>query len=286
MEVKDAGNAFIIIKEFIHQFDEELERYAGKKELKLLEEIRAIGFDKILDTNDEFTRFKLKISNENVTITLKILKNCLEYSLDLFEDFPIKKVHDTKKGYLGRVMKSALNDYKDIERLSIEIFLRLDEQFLTLRPERFDKQILKRRIQNGNDEEIIIYYEFESKELILKTNSQEIKYKEFKFESLFLDLNSIINAISTEEENYTKDCGICYSNFLDGNLTDFKCLNTKNCNQAYHVSCLREWFRVNPESRTVFDQICGRCLFCDEVRRKILKFYYIFSRNYSLTISK
>jgi hypothetical protein len=286
MEVKDAENAFIIIKEFIHQFGEELERYAGKKKLNLLEEIRDIGFDKILDTNDEFTRFKLKISNENVTITLKIFKTWLEYSLDLFEDFPIKKIHDTKNGFLGRVMKSALNDYKEIERLSIEIFLRLDEQFLTLRPERFDKQILKRRIRNGNDDEIIIYYEFESKELILKTNTQEIKYNEFKFESLFLGLNSLINAISTDQENNTKDCGICYSNFLDGNLTDLKCPNTENCNQAYHASCLREWFRVNPESRTVFDQICGRCLFCDKVRKRIIKFCYIFFRNYSLAISK
>lgn len=267
MEVKDAENAFIVIKQFIHQYGEQVERSAGKKELNLLEEIREIGFDKILDTNDEFTRFTLKLSDENVTITLKIFSTWLEYFLNSYKDFPVKKVHDTKKGFLGRVMKLALNDYEAMERISLEIFSRLDEQFLTLKPERFDKRNFKRRIQIGNNSEVLIYYDYESKELVLKNDIQESKYSKSEFESLFSDLNAIINTIPTDEGNNTKDCGICYSNYLDGNLTDLKCPNTENCSQVYHMSCLREWFRANPESRTVFDQICGACLFCDKVRK-------------------
>lgn len=267
MVVKDAENAFIVIKQFIHQYGEQVERSAGKKELNLLEEIREIGFDKILDTNDEFTRFTLKLSDENVTITLKIFSTWLEYSLNSYKDFPVKKVHDIKKGFLGRVTKSALSDYKEMERISREIFLKLDEQFLTLKPERFDKQNFKRRIQNGTNNELMIYYDYESKGLVLKNDIQETKYNESELESLFSDLNIIINTIPTDEGNDTKDCGICYSNYLDGNLTDFKCPNTENCNQVYHMCCLREWFRANPESRTIFDQICGTCLFCDKVRK-------------------
>ena len=265
MEVNEAKNAFNVINEFIHQFGEHFEEKSRKTELNLLEEIREIGFDKVLDTNDEFTRFKLKLSDESVTITLRIFKTLLEYSLDSFKDIPVRNFHDTKKGFLGRIMKSALNDYKYIERVSSEIFLKLDEQFLTLKPERFVKSIFKRRIKIGNNDEIMIYYDFESKELILKNDIQETKYSDSKFDSLFSDLNRIINSITVDEEFNLKDCGICYSNYLDGNLTDLSCPNSGNCNQVYHVSCLREWFRANPESRTVFDQICGTCLFCDKV---------------------
>lgn len=267
MVVKDAENALIVIKQFIHQYGEQVERSAGKKELNLLEEIREIGFDKILDTNDEFTRFTLKLSDENATITLKIFSTWLEYSLNSFKDFPIKKDHDTKKGFLGRVMKSALSDYKEMERISNEIFLKLDEQFLTLKPERFDKQNFKRRIQNGNNNELMIYYDYESKGLVLKNGIKETIYNESEFETLFSDLNIIISTTTTDKGNDSKDCGICYSNYLDGNLTDFKCPNRENCNQVYHMSCLREWFRANPESRTIFDQICGTCLFCDKVSK-------------------
>lgn len=243
-----------------------MEEKSEANNLNLLEEIREIGFNKVLDTNDGFTRFNLKLSDESVTITLRILKTWLEYSLDSFKDLPVRQIYDTKKGFLGRIMKFALNDYKEIERISAEIFLKLDERFLTLKPERFVKNIFKRRIQIRNNDELIIYYDFESRDLILKNGMQETKYSDSKFDSLFSDLNSIIISTVTDDESCDfKDCGICYSNYLDGNLTDLKCPNSGNCKQVYHVNCLREWFRANPASRTVFDQICGTCLFCDKV---------------------
>ena len=287
MNVKDPESAFLIIQRFIHRFSEKLETKSMKNELNLLEEIREIGFDKILDTNDEFTRFKLKLTNENVTISLRIFKAHLEYSLDSFKDFPIKTIYDVKKGFLLKVMKSALNDYKEIEKVSKEIFLKLDENFLTLKPERFDKETLKRRIQCGqcgqfgNEEKvIIIYYDYETKNIILR--DYETKYSLEQSELLFTHLKEIILTTTTQSDNNSKkECGICYSNYLDGNLTDFICPNTENCKQVYHVSCLREWFRANPESRTIFDKICGTCLFCDKVIFIILKkFKLIFYRKY------
>ena len=239
--------------------------------LDLLEEIRGIGFENVIQTNDEFNRFKLKL-NSNETMSLRIFKDHLEYSLDSFNDFPVKKVFDKKKGFLKRSIKAGENYLKELEEISLIVFDKIDENFNTLRPERFDKKSFKRRIYCKGGEEISIFYDFESKEIIMNN----FKYSMEQGDKIFKDLHDHVGEEEDEEET-GKECGICYSIYLDGQLTNLSCSDSSvsSCNQIYHETCLRELFKANPTSRTIFDKIVGNGLFCETVKLNRLGIYSI-----------
>lgn len=258
--VDDHVTAFQLIADFIKQSAEP--ENPKESELNLLEEFREIGFDKVLDTNDEFTKFKLKLHND-AAMTLKIVgRQQFECSLDSFKDAPVKTHLDSEKGFLKRIMKLATSYYNELMGISQEVFKEIDDKFLTLQPERFDNRALKRRIHG----EVLVYYDYETKKLIIQKGDNTIsKYSADQTDFLITNLTYLVTTNTTEDSS--KECGICYSNYLDGHLTDLICPDPSKlgCKQVYHANCLREWFRANPESRTVFDKICGSCLFCDQV---------------------
>lgn len=245
--------------QFIHQFGCEEDEALPNDSVSLLEEIREIGFDKVLDTNDEFSKLKLKLPNNEresesymQTISVRILKNHLrEYSLDSFPDSKITRFKDNRKGFLGRILKSASNEYKELKKISDEIFLKIDEEFPTLKPERNRHEVLKRRM-TSSCEEIEVSYDYETKKI--KINKLECEKA-----NVFKELRMILSSMNEFQE---KECGICYSNYLDGQIATFPC---QSCGQIYHETCLREWYTANPECRSVFDKIIGKCLFCDAV---------------------
>ena len=266
MNVNDPGIAFLLIMQFIHQFGSEKEESIPNS-LSLLEEIREIGFDKVLDTNDEFSKLILRLpideGNFVSPMTVRILKNqTLEYSLDSFPGYPVAILKDSKKGFLGRILKIATSEYKELRKISEEIFRRIDDEFPTLNPERSSKEILKRRIHcdSSQKEEIEIFYNFKAKQIQINSRDKNNSFNPTNIIEIFTELSRILQA---NTENQQKDCGICYSSYLDGQVAAFLC---KVCGQIYHETCLREWYTSNPECKTVFDKIIGTCLFCDEVR--------------------
>ena len=74
MRINDPGIAFLLIMQFIHQFGHPIDS-DNKYNSFLLEEIREIGFDKVIDTNDEFSKLKLKLDDD--VITVKDIKKSL-----------------------------------------------------------------------------------------------------------------------------------------------------------------------------------------------------------------
>jgi E3 ubiquitin-protein ligase FANCL len=74
----------------------------------------------------------------------------------------------------------------------------------------------------------------------------------------------------TEKDDYNVECGVCYSYRLSTAAAgaeafpDVVCEN-KRCRQCFHHSCLHEWLRTLPSSRTSFDTIFGECPYCQEV---------------------
>lgn len=251
--------------QFIHQFGcEKEEELPLNNSIPLLEEIREIGFDKVLDTNDEFSKLKLKLPGAEIatqTITVRILKNqVFEYSLDSFPDYPVTRFKDNKKGFLGRILKDATNEYRELKKISDEIFMKIDEEFPTLKPERNRQDILKRRM-TLSCEEADISYDYKTKRVMINSTEYETNNKE----NIFTELGRMLHSMNMNEDQ-EKDCGICYSNYLDGQLAAFPC---QFCGQIYHETCLREWYTSIPECRSVFDKIIGKCLFCDEVREMV-----------------
>ncbi len=267
MNINDPGIAFLFIMQFIHRYGEIKVSVTPSSKNDLLEEIREVGFHKVIDTNDDFSKFKLKVDTIEI-LSLQLFKDRLEYSLDSFKDFPKRAVFDKKRGFLDRVLKAGLNDLKELERIYNLVFARLDEQFLTLQPERHDKTILRRRIHNNqsiaDENTLLIYYNYESKQIIMNEHRH---YSVHESDKLIQDLKDII-----VEDEAEKECGICYSTYLDGQLTNLTCSNALKCKQMYHESCLREWFRSIPTSRTIFEKIGGNCLFCETVPIKDTRF--------------
>ena len=172
-----------------------------------------------------------------------------------------------QKGFLAKIIRNSNTFADELHKIIEGIFLKLDENFNTLKPERFDKKLFLRRIllDSFTDKQLSVSYNFSTKNIVVLYDSKESKF--IDYESLELELNHILKSSCLKAESL--ECGICYSDFLDGSMADYACskfcLSGKGCNQVYHEGCLREWFRANPESRTIFDKICGKCLFCEKV---------------------
>jgi E3 ubiquitin-protein ligase FANCL len=82
---------------------------------------------------------------------------------------------------------------------------------------------------------------------------------------------------ASDPDQQVLECAICYSFKLpreEGNgeeeqlggsfdLPDHVCDNPK-CRRSYHVTCLREWLRALPTTRSSFGTLCGQCPYCTE----------------------
>jgi E3 ubiquitin-protein ligase FANCL len=66
---------------------------------------------------------------------------------------------------------------------------------------------------------------------------------------------------TSQKEEFSVECGICYSYRLDNALPDRVCDNQK-CGKPFHRTCLFEWLRAIPSSRQSFDTIFGECPYC------------------------
>ncbi|XP_038072051.1 E3 ubiquitin-protein ligase FANCL-like [Patiria miniata] len=72
---------------------------------------------------------------------------------------------------------------------------------------------------------------------------------------------------SSSREDFSEECGICYSYRLEGAIPDRACDNPQ-CNKPYHYSCLYEWLSSLPSghqtiSKYGFNTIFGNCPYCD-----------------------
>lgn len=266
---RDAKSAFNHIKSFIERKADSV--VIAVEDINLLEEIRRVGFSRFIDANDDFDRLHLKIDSETFP-SIKVLINKKDAQCEyFFESNEIPKMTlPLQKGFLAKVIKKSHQFANNLDLVAQQIFFKLDENFDTLKPERFDKKAFWRRIHIDPkiDRQIKVAYNFVSDGVVLTHESKDSIFK--NYESLERELKSILKSSVSKSESL--ECGICYSDFLDGSLADFTCAENSSsgrsgCNQVYHENCLREWFRANPESRTIFDRICGKCLFCEKVKR-------------------
>lgn len=67
---------------------------------------------------------------------------------------------------------------------------------------------------------------------------------------------------TSKKEEFSMDCGICYSYKLDTELPSEVC-NDSRCQQAFHHSCLFEWLRSSG-CRQSFNTIFGECPYCSK----------------------
>ncbi|KAJ8309595.1 hypothetical protein KUTeg_014469 [Tegillarca granosa] len=68
---------------------------------------------------------------------------------------------------------------------------------------------------------------------------------------------------NSKKEEFSGECGICYSYRLESEIPDEACNDTR-CGQPFHRSCLFEWLRALPSSRQSFNIIFGECPYCSK----------------------
>ncbi|KAG2375094.1 hypothetical protein C9374_010098 [Naegleria lovaniensis] len=68
------------------------------------------------------------------------------------------------------------------------------------------------------------------------------------------------NVMNTEEE-YSENCGVCYSYRMNMKVPDKVCDNEK-CGMPFHTECLVEWLRSIPGTHQSFDTMFGSCPYC------------------------
>ena len=85
-----------------------------------------------------------------------------------------------------------------------------------MKPERASETILKEELVYVMAREIVIVYDYKVDQFQVTTARESMVINK---ESLFTDLNDILALIQNSQS--PKDCGICYSSYLDGQLAAF-----------------------------------------------------------------
>lgn len=85
-------------------------------------------------------------------------------------------------------------------------------------------------------------------------------------ESLLSNLSTVLGVTfpspsDTKKEDFSADCGICYSYRLGTEIPEEVC-NDSRCGQPFHQTCLIEWLRGLPSYRQSFHTIFGECPYC------------------------
>ncbi|XP_025105454.1 E3 ubiquitin-protein ligase FANCL-like isoform X2 [Pomacea canaliculata] len=68
---------------------------------------------------------------------------------------------------------------------------------------------------------------------------------------------------NSKKEDFSLECGICYSYRLEDEIPDKACDDAR-CGQPFHVSCLYEWMRSLPSCQQSFNTIFGECPLCSK----------------------
>jgi E3 ubiquitin-protein ligase FANCL len=66
---------------------------------------------------------------------------------------------------------------------------------------------------------------------------------------------------NVNKEEFSMECGICYTYRVGDTIPEVCCENTK-CGKPFHRICLFDWLRAIPSSRIAFDTIFGQCPYC------------------------
>lgn len=168
----------------------------------------------------------------------------------------------TERGFLARLVKRSETEVERLLQMQI-VLLDLDARFSTLGPERGDGMAGLRRIHVGDGSVAQISADFRGDRFILGHGSEpERAFGMHEIDNLLQAMAALTTSHGNDESNGA--CGVCYSDYIDGQLAQLSCPN-RTCAQIYHESCLRAWFRTNPQTRMLFGHISGSCLFCEQV---------------------
>lgn len=257
---------------------------------RVVDEIETLGWERVSSNESDLKQLELNCTDSSGTShTIKIQLNsqypvappvCSTNLPDKFE------LHWTPKCTLHEILtqfEASLQKYDPFWREMAEI----DSNTWILEPEKPGPADVSRRIALGNNSSIQITVDpFHPRMLPqcrflgadhvinpLRNHLNDNIQSWNSHASLLANLGNILEvdfpapAVS-QQQDFTEECGICYSYRLDSVIPDQVCDNPQ-CNKPFHQTCLYEWLRSLPSSHQSlagvgFNTLYGECPYCSK----------------------
>ncbi|XP_043845769.1 E3 ubiquitin-protein ligase FANCL isoform X1 [Dromiciops gliroides] len=251
----------------------------------LVEEIEALGWDKLAYVDTSFSTIKLKTkdsSGREHLITLKLKAKYPTESPDCFVDLPLPfSVSWTPQSSLTNIHSQFLAALESLKAFW-DVMDEIDQKTWILEPEKPTRSATMRRIAIGNNVSINIDVDprhptmlpecfFLGADHVVKPLGIKLSKNIHMWDpenSLLQNLKNVLEIefpvrAVLEKSDFTMDCGICYAYRLEGAIPDQVCDNAQ-CGQPFHQTCLYEWLRGLLTSRQSFNIIFGECPYCSK----------------------
>lgn len=250
-----------------------------------LEEIGALGWDKLVYVDNCFSTIKLKAEDASGREHLITVKMKAKYPVeppDCIVDLPVPFcVSWTPQSSLANIQSQFLAALESLKTFW-DVMDEIDEKTWVLEPQKPTRSATGRRIALGNNASISVEVDPRHPnmlpELCFLGADHVVKPLGIKLSSnvhLWHPENSLLQNLKDileidfpsrtvlENSDLNMDCGICYAYQLDGAMPDQVC-NNAQCGQPFHQKCLYEWLRGLLTSRQSFDVLFGECPYCSK----------------------
>ncbi|XP_049977657.1 E3 ubiquitin-protein ligase FANCL isoform X2 [Alexandromys fortis] len=251
----------------------------------LLNEIGAVGWDKLVCVDTSFSTIKLKAEDASGRKHLITVKLKAKYPVEPPEcvvDFPVPfSLSWTPQSSLVNVHSQFLAALDSL-KVFWDVMDEIDEKTWVLEPEKPPRSATARRIALGHNVSINIEVDprhptmlpefcFLGADHVTKPLGIKLSGNLHLWDpenSLLQNLKDVLEIdfparTVLEGSDFSMDCGICYAHHLHGTIPDQVCDNPQ-CGQPFHQMCLYEWLRGLSTSRQSFNVLFGDCPYCSK----------------------
>ncbi|ELR23431.1 Fanconi anemia, complementation group L family protein [Acanthamoeba castellanii str. Neff] len=253
---------------------------------RVVAEIDAVGWSKLVSANDSLTRLSLRTTDEagrehrlEVELMPDHPRTAPVCTTDLPQALALRwdPAQPSTLADVVRQFEEALRGYQALWAVLEDI----DRHTWVLEPERPTLATSIRRIALGNhcSLQVVIdaaapasvpqcrFLGSETRVAALRENLNANLDLWDEGQALHVNLGRVLGCeLPGKEAAATGDrasigCGICYALRFKGDIPTVLC-SLASCNKAFHEACLVEWLRVLPSTRQSFGTLFGTCPYC------------------------
>lgn len=250
---------------------------------QLISELENIGWEKVVSVNADFQSFQIKfvdLKQRQHVMQIKLHSQHPRQAPTIIVDLPVKfDIVWTASSTLLDVFNQFVHNvdlYQDLWNNLNE----LDRKTWILEPDNPTFSATNRRIAISANASIQITVDPKHPSSLpdikflgsnqatnpLRENMTSNLHLWDENEGLLHNLSSLLEVTfpspsNSKKEDFSADCGICYSYRLGMEIPEEVC-NDSRCAQPFHQTCLIEWLRGLPSYRQSFQTIFGECPYC------------------------
>jgi len=265
-------------------YEENYRENHGERSLKVLSELRTVGFNKVSDISQDLNKVEFSHRDERGKVhKLEIL---------IPPDYPHGGLLSAISDIPGNIEVDDTTSFEDIYYSWVEnirlfspvlsVLAELDMSCWVIDPDPPTTAHLYRRIAlapslsiqieidpaNPSDLPQITCFGPDSKVRPLRSkllcNADDWDQEDPIIHNLekILDVE-FPSRISVNREDLKVDCSICYSYNLEGKTPTIIC-NNERCSTCFHEDCLYEWLKSLTDTRQTLDTLFGTCPYCQK----------------------